>query len=172
MANLQKLQKKLVIQNELEGVWFVILLLYSLMDVPMPTSLAEYFDTTLGNTLIIFGVLGVFTKYSLLLGLCAAFAAYHVILRSSKATGNYAIAHILPSEQNKYEEMIQLNEDHVVIKTTLEEELVQSMVPVIIPFAGNHNISDCDPNMNKSNEDGVEQNYNPVLDSSIASSLL
>tara|TARA_B110000285_G_scaffold118860_1_gene134618 strand:- start:773 stop:1216 length:444 start_codon:yes stop_codon:yes gene_type:complete len=137
-------------QNSTDMMIVVILLMYVLVDVKTPDSLAEIVDNIFGQIVIILGAMTLFTKCHPLVGVLALFAAYQLIMRSSKATGTYAVENIMPSEENKYEEMIEQN----VIPKTLEEEVVKTMVPLTRDL----------PN--------GQQTYQPVLDSNIDSSML
>jgi len=128
----------------------VILLIYVLVDVKTPDCLAELVDNIFGQIVIILGAMTLFTKCHPLVGVLALFAAYQLIMRSSKATGTYAVEHVMPSEENKHKEMVEQN----VIPNTLEEEVVKTMVPLTRDLPSG------------------EQSYQPVLDSNIDSSLL
>lgn len=137
-------------QNSTDMMIVVILLMYVLVDVKTPDSLAEIVDNIFGQIVIILGAMTLFTKCHPLVGILALFAAYQLIMRSSKATGTYAVENIMPSEENKYEEMIEQN----VIPKTLEEEVVKTMVPLTRDLPSG------------------QQTYQPVLDSNINSSML
>ena len=137
-------------ENSSQVMIVVILLIYVLVDVKTPESLAELIDNVYGQIVIILGALALFSNCHPLIGVLALFAAYQLIQRSSKVTGTYAIEHVMPSEENKYEEMIEQN----VIPNSLEEEVVKNMVPLVRDV----------PN--------GEQSYQPILDSKIESSLL
>jgi|TARA_Y100000992_G_C21218329_1_gene469100 hypothetical protein len=137
-------------QNSTQLMIVVVLLIYILVDVKTPDSLAELIDNVYGQIVIILGALALFSNCHPLVGVLALFAAYQLIVRSSKATGTFAVDNVMPSEENKYEEMIEQN----VIPQTLEEEVVKNMVPLVRDL----------PN--------GEQSYKPILDSNIDSSLL
>ena len=138
-------------ENSSQVMIVVILLIYVLVDVKTPESLAELIDNVYGQIVIILGAMTLFTKCHPLVGVLALFAAYQLIMRSSKATGTYAVEHVMPSEENKYEEMIEQN---IIPKKTLEEEVVKNMVPLTRDLPSG------------------EQSYQPVLDSNIESSML
>jgi len=148
MQSLKSLFKQ---QNSTDMMIVVILLIYVLVDVKTPDSLAEIVDNIFGQIVIILGAMTLFTKCHPLVGVLALFAAYQLIMRSSKATGTYAVEHVMPSEENKYEEMIEQN---IIPKKTLEEEVVKNMVPLTRDLPSG------------------EQSYQPVLDSNIESSML
>ena len=137
-------------ENSTQVMIVAILLIYVLVDVKTPDSLAELIDNVYGQIVIILGALALFSNCHPLVGVLALFAAYQLIMRSSKATGTFAVEHVMPSEENKYEEMIEQNN----ISQSLEEEVVKNMVPLVKDL----------PN--------GEQTYKPVLDSKIESSLL
>ena len=137
-------------QNSTQLMIVVVLLIYILVDVKTPDSLAQLIDNVYGQIVIILGALALFSNCHPLVGVLALFAAYQLIVRSSKATGTFAVDNVMPSEENKYEEMIEQN----VIPQTLEEEVVKNMVPLVRDL----------PN--------GEQSYKPILDSNIDSSLL
>ena len=148
MQSLNSLFKQ---QNSTDMMIVIILLIYVLVDVKTPDSLAEIVDNIFGQIVIILGAMTLFTKCHPLVGVLALFAAYQLIMRSSKATGTYAVEHVMPSEENKYEEMIEQN---IIPKKTLEEEVVKNMVPLTRDLPSG------------------EQSYQPVLDSNIESSML
>lgn len=143
--------KNLFKQDNIHQVVVVsILMMYILLDVKTPDSLAELVDTIYGQIIVLLGALTIFTTFHPIVGVLALYAAYVLITRSSESTGTYAINHIMPSEDKKYDEMIESNN----IPHTLEEEVVTNMVPVV------RDVATGDPS------------YSPVLDSSIDGSFL
>jgi len=129
----------------------VILLLYVLVDVKTPDSLAELIDTVYGQIVIILGALALFTNSHQLVGILGLFAAYLLVVRSSKTTGSFAVEHLMPSEENKYDEMIEAN---APVPQSLEEDVVKNMVPLVQDMPSG------------------DQSYQPILDSTIDSSML
>ena len=129
----------------------VVLMIYVLVDVKTPDSLAELIDTVYGQIVIILGALALFSNSHQLVGILGLFAAYLLVVRSSKTTGSFAVEHLMPSEENKYDEMIEANSP---VPQSLEEDVVKNMVPLVRDM----------PN--------GEQSYQPVLDSTIDSTML
>ena len=75
----------------------VVLMIYVLVDVKTPDSLAELIDTVYGQIVIILGALALFSNSHQLVGILGLFAAYLLVVRSSKTTGSFAVEHLMPS---------------------------------------------------------------------------
>ena len=128
----------------------IILLIYVLIDVKTPDSLAELVDNIYGQIVVILGALALFSNSHPVVGVLALYSAYLIINRSSRETGTLAIQQNDSTEENKLDEMIESN----FTPHTLEEEVVKNMIPFVQDV----------PNGDAS--------YKPVLDSNINSSSL
>ena len=128
----------------------IMLLIYVLIDVKTPNSLAELVDNLYGQIIVILGALALFSNSHPVVGVLSLYSAYLLISRSSRETGTLAIQENDSSEENKLDEMIESN----FTPRTLEEEVVKNMIPYV------QDVPNGDPT------------YKPVLDSNITSSAL
>ncbi len=140
MKNLNDLFKEEKRHEMLLGLIFVI---YILMDVDTPKSLANLVDNVYGNAAVAIIALSLFVHTDPVVGILGIVAAYQLIKRSSVETGTHAIRNYLPSEGKKIMDFAKCNDFAV----TLEEEMVDKMAPLV-----KH---DAPPNVD----------YKPVLDS-------
>ena len=104
----------------------VLIVIYLIMDVPTPESIAPYVDTPLGNIVIVLIALSFFMHSHHVVGILALYAAYILIRRSSSVTGRYAIEAYVPSEKRKSKELSAYNQFPV----TLEEQIVALRAPL------------------------------------------
>ena len=128
-------------QTRQHVVLAILLILYIVIDVGTPKTVAELVDTMLGKLLVITAGF-MFFNVNLVIGVLGVAAAYKLIQRSSVANGTFAIRKYLPSEAQKVIDFSEYND----FPRTLEEEMVEKMAP---PVIGSYN----------SNLD-----YKPVLD--------
>jgi hypothetical protein len=103
----------------------VLIILYIVLNVPTPHSIAPYIDTPLGNIVVAVIALSLFTHSHAVVGVLGLFAAY-VLIRRSGANGSTAIEAYVPSEKRKSEELSSLNQFPV----TLEEQMVALRAPL------------------------------------------
>lgn len=103
----------------------VLIILYIVLNVPTPDSIAPYIDTPLGNIVVAVIALSLFTHSHAVVGVLGLFAAY-VLIRRSGASGSAAIEAYVPSEKRKSEELSSLNQFPV----TLEEQMVALRAPL------------------------------------------
>jgi hypothetical protein len=89
--------------------------------------LAEYAESTVGQVIVIILAITLFLSTNPVVGILGFLAAYEFIRRSSRTTGVYGIETFSPTEQKKQEVMTAMNPAPV---KTLEEELVDSLVPI------------------------------------------
>ena len=88
MKNLNDLLKAEKRHQLLLGVVFVI---YILMNVQTPRTLAGLVDNLYGNIAVVVIALSVFTQSSPVVGILALVAAYELIKRSNVGTGDHII---------------------------------------------------------------------------------
>ena len=120
----------------------VVLILYIVLNIQTPPTLAHLIDNIYGNIAVILCAFYLLANSNPIVGVIALFAAYELIKRSSHSTGTTAIQKFLPSEMKKGVHISAFNQFPV----TLEEEVVSQMAPIV-----------------KSNE-APNMNYSPVLD--------
>jgi len=124
MKNLNDLLKAEKRHQLMLGVVFVI---YILMNVKTPRTLAELVDNLYGNIVVVVIALSVFTQSNPVVGILAMVAAYELIKRSNVGTGNHAIRNYLPSDKSKVMDFSRYNDFPV----TLEEQVVKKMAPLV-----------------------------------------
>ena len=114
-------------EKQHEIVLFVLLILYIVFTPSVPHALAEYAESTVGQVIVIILAITLFLSTNPVVGILGFLAAYEFIRRSSRTTGVYGIETFSPTEQKKQEVMTAMNPAPV---KTLEEELVDSLVPI------------------------------------------
>jgi hypothetical protein len=114
-------------EKQHEMVIFVLLILYIVFTPSVPQALAEYAESTVGQVIVIILAITLFLSTNPVVGILGFLAAYEFIRRSSRTTGVYGIETFSPTEQKKQEVMTAMNPAPV---KTLEEELVDSLVPI------------------------------------------
>jgi hypothetical protein len=105
----------------------VVLVLYSVLNIPTPPMLANLIDNIYGNIFVILAAFYLFAYSHSIVGVVGLFAVYELIRRSSHSTGSLAIARYLPSETKKSGHFTAFNQFPV----TLEEEVVKQMAPLV-----------------------------------------
>ena len=101
----------------------VLIILYSVLNVPTPDVIAPYVDTPLGNIVVVLIAISLFTHSHAVVGVLGLFAAYMLIRRSSSSA---AVEAYVPSEKRKSEELSAYNQFPV----TLEEQMVALRAPL------------------------------------------
>ena len=124
MKNLNDLLKAEKRHQLMLGVVFVI---YILMNVQTPRTLAGLVDNLYGNIVVVVIAMSVFTQSNPVVGILAMVAAYELIKRSNVGTGNHAIRNYLPSDKSKVMDFSRYNDFPV----TLEEQVVNKMAPLV-----------------------------------------
>ena len=114
-------------EKQHEMVIFVLLILYIVFTPSVPQALAEYAESTIGQVIVIILAITLFLSTNPVVGILGFLAAYEFIRRSSRTTGVYGIETFSPTEQKKQQVMTAMNPAPV---KTLEEELVDSLVPI------------------------------------------
>lgn len=119
---------KLLYKNQRHQlVLLVVLILYVVLNVQTPPTLAYLIDNIYGNLVIILCSFYLLSNSNHLVGIVALFAAYELIKRSSETTGTATIHKYLPSENKKGVHFSAFNQ----FPFTLEEEVVKNMAPLI-----------------------------------------
>jgi len=114
-------------EKQHEIVIFVLLVLYIIFTPSVPLGIAEYAESTYGQIIVVVIAITLFLSTNPVVGILAFFAAYEFIRRSSHRTGTYNLQTYSPTETKKATVMAAMNPEPT---RTLEEELVQSLVPI------------------------------------------
>jgi hypothetical protein len=105
----------------------IVLVLYSILNIPTPAILANLIDNIYGHIVVILAAFYLFAHTNPIVGVVGLFAAYELIRRSSHSEGALAIERYLPSENKKSGHLTAFNQFPV----TLEEEVVKQMAPLV-----------------------------------------
>ncbi len=108
-------------------VIFVLLVLYIVFTPAVPSALAQYVESTVGQVIVVILAITLFISTNPVVGILGFLAAYEFIRRSSHVTGVYGIKTYSPTEEKKQAVMTAMNPAPM---KTLEEELVDSLVPI------------------------------------------
>jgi hypothetical protein len=127
-----KLLKDLMKKDSKHMLLIALLLIYLLFDIQTPSILNSVIDNIFGKILILILAISVFMHSDPVVGILVLLAAYELIRRVSEQTGS-SVMKFLPSESKKECEFNSLNNFPV----TLEEEIVNSMVPLVTHPASN-----------------------------------
>ena len=122
MEKLLKLLKK----QRVEYTLVALLVLFVVLDVNIPTVVGNLVDTLVGRVVVITAALSLFMVHPVL-GSVAIVAAYMLVHRAEKKTGNYQVRRFVPSEYTKNTHLTAFNQFPV----TLEEEMVHKMIPYV-----------------------------------------
>ncbi len=147
---MDKLKNLLLKENRYQLILIVVFVLYILLDIKTPENLALLIDNMYGQIVIILASLGLFLNSHPAVGVLGFFVAYEIIRRSSVATGSEASRKYVPTEETKADELQEMN----TYKRTLEEEVVDNMLPLVGP------------------PDNSDPSYKPVLEDNIEGSKL
>ena len=104
-----------------------LLVLYLLLDIDTPMYLANLVDTTIGNIVVVVLALTLLFSSNIVVGLLAIIAAYELIQKSKKVTGNLYLKQVHNSEKIKVDMLNNYNN----VPYTLEEEVVSKMAPLV-----------------------------------------
>jgi hypothetical protein len=104
----------------------ILFLVYLIMGYNIPYSLAVLIDSVWGKVIVIGLAIILFAQSNPILGILGFLVAYKLIMSSTIESGNYGIQNYIPTEEKKYEEMINNN----VYPYTLEQEIVKLRAPI------------------------------------------
>ena len=139
---MKQVLNKLKVEKREHMIFIVLLIIYILLDVQLPTAISNAVDTIYGKIVLYLLALNIFCNVNKVAGVLSFIAAYTMIDRASKQTGTFAIHNYLPSEEKKVLDFSKFND----YPYTLEEEEVARMAPIVL------------------NETSTGSNYKPVLD--------
>ena len=121
-----KFFKDLMKKESKHMLLIVLLIAYLVFDIQSPSLLNPIIDNVFGKIIIFILAISVFMHSDPVVGVLVLLAAYELVRRVSEETGS-SIMKFLPSEFKKNNHFSSLNEFPI----TLEEEIVNSMVPLV-----------------------------------------
>lgn len=127
MVNFTTTLRSLKSQTQHHLVLAILLIIYILVNVQTPHSVATLVDTTLGKVAVSLVALSMF-RVNMVIGVLGLVAGYQLLMRSSLTSGSFAIHHYLPSEASKVIDFSRYND----FPPTLEEEMVKKMAPIVV----------------------------------------
>jgi hypothetical protein len=139
---MQKLLNKIKVEKREHLIFVVLLIIYILLDIKLPTIAVSAVDNIYGKIMLYLLALYIFLYVNKVAGVLAIIAAYTMISRASKQSGTFAVRNYLPSEESKVLDFAKYND----FPYTLEEEEVARMAPLV------------------RNETSTGSDYKPVLD--------
>ena len=109
-----------------EYLAIALMIAFIVTDAKVPKVLGNMIDTLMGRVLVIVVAVSLLFLHHAL-GVVAIVFAYELIRRSERSTGTYQMRHYLPSLEKKSNHFTAMNQFPV----TLEEEMVNKMVPIV-----------------------------------------
>ena len=132
MVNFTTTLRSLKYQTQHHLVLAVLLIIYILVNVQTPHSIATLVDTTFGKVAVVLAALSMF-RVNMVIGVLGLVAGYQLLMRSSLTSGSFAIHNYLPSEASKVIDFSRYND----FPPTLEEEMVKKMAPIVVDDSSN-----------------------------------
>lgn len=139
MENIDKLLEK---RNISQLVLIILFLIYLILGLKMPDSVANIIDSTIGKIVVCIAALLLFGYSNPILGVLGILVAYQLIKSSSEKTGMAALEQYYPTEEKKWSPFTPTHQ----FSYTLEQEVVKQMAS------------------QKFNTNFVKAPYSPVLD--------
>ena len=110
-----------------EFILVVLMIIYLVMGLRTPNTIANMVDNIIGKVVIILIVIYLFMHANPILAVVAALVAFDLMRRSSETTGLGALQAYAPSEQKKMSQFTAFNQ----FPYTLEQEVVAKMAPIV-----------------------------------------
>jgi hypothetical protein len=115
------------INKDKQNYMFVFLIaLFIILNIDVPQQIAELLDNIIVKALLYLAALFLLSKHRVL-GAVALIGVYELIRRSEIKSGTNAIKKYLPTQIHKDRHLSAMNQ----FPTTLEEEIVSNMVPLV-----------------------------------------
>jgi len=124
MDNFSDLFKK---EHTSQLILLVIFIIYLVLGLDTPDTIANIVDTLLGKMIIFIVVIYLFLYANPILAILSLFVAFDLIRRSSATTGISALQKYAPTEEKKMSQFNAYNQ----FPYTLEQEVVKKMAPVV-----------------------------------------
>ena len=113
-------------KNMPQLILVILFIIYLVLGLRMPSSIANVIDTNPGKIVVCILALALFAYSNPILGILGIMVAYELIKGSSITTGSAALAKYYPTETKKWSPF---NATHQ-FPYTLEQEIVKKMAPV------------------------------------------
>lgn len=113
-------------KNMPQLILVILFIIYLVLGLRMPSSIANVIDTNPGKIVVCILALALFAYSNPILGILGIMVAYELIKGSSMTTGSAALAKYYPTETKKWSPF---NATHQ-FPYTLEQEIVKKMAPV------------------------------------------
>jgi len=124
MESFESLFKK---QHKGELILGIILVIYLVMGLKTPETIANLLDNIIGKVVVFIVVIYLFVNCNPILGILALFAAFKLIHSSAITTGSDALQKYVPTEEKKASQFSAYNQ----FPYTLEQEVVAKMAPIL-----------------------------------------
>ena len=124
----------------------VVLAVYILFNINLPSSLASLVDNTFGKIVVLVLALSVFMSTNPIVGVLAFIAGYELIRRSSVQTGSNALLNMPSSENAKYRDYIRFNDFPVTLEEECVEKMPETKSQYVVPDADYQPVQDDDQN--------------------------
>jgi hypothetical protein len=147
MEYIDKLFEK---RNMSQLVLVILFLIYLILGLKMPDSVANIIDSSVGKIVVCIAALLLFGYSNPILGVLGILVAYQLIKSSSEKTGMAALEKYYPTEEKKWSPFTPTHQ----FPYTLEQEVVKQMAS------------------QKFNSDFVQAPYSPVLDDTHDASII
>jgi len=115
------------LKSPFEYVLLILFVLYLILPVNLPGSLAKFVETPLGIIGLFLVTIALFVYVNPILGILYIFVAYELLRRSSHITGKTSYIEYTPTQVIKDEKMRKMNP---LPEKSLEEIIVQKMSPI------------------------------------------
>jgi len=117
---------KTIKKEKLEHIAILFMIVFIVADMKVPAPLAILFDSMIGRLLLSVGAISLLYVHTLV-GVFALIFVYILIHRSYKQSDVYNLKKFVPSQAKKDRYLSAINQ----FPTTLEEEIVNSQVPLV-----------------------------------------
>jgi len=114
-------------KNQHQLIWIVLLVIYILFDIKTPSGISDFVNSNVGLLVLLF-LSGIsFYYFTPVVGVLVLVALYELLKRSANDSLTSVVKKFVPSEFKKNNQMNAFNS----FETTLEEEVVNRMVPLV-----------------------------------------
>ena len=122
-------------ENRHETLVAIVLAIYIIFNINLPSSLASLVDNTLGKIVIMVLALSVFMSTNPIIGILAFIAGYELIRRSSVQTGSNALLNMPSSENAKNRDYVRFNDFPVTLEEECVEKIPETKSQYVVPDA-------------------------------------
>jgi hypothetical protein len=112
-----------------ELILAIIFVIYLVLGLKTPQSIANILDTLIGKIVIFIIVIYLFIYHNPVLAILGLFVAFDLIRRSTITTGSSSLEKYVPTEEKKQSQFTAYNQ----FPYTLEQEVISKMAPIMHP---------------------------------------